>query len=354
MKILIILLFSLVCNASSENKIVYGFSSGILPNDTQEFVYRGFLMALKKYRKINVDTDLKMVYSNSGSLLSTIEVAKDVIKQKPQIVTGFPSSFESKLAAPILKNANILTVFASSSNLELSKMGPTVFSSAENILYANKEISKVILNQKKILKGIVIYNPNDFFSINQLLTWKSIAKENKNINLDFFATSPDGKVPQSYLTKIKSYNYIVTTLFPNKSYDLFRFLDENKIDLPVYTNSSWYKMDFSLLKRFFLNKKSPVFTVEFKNKNQDLIKKIESEYFKVFKSSISPEVFVGYDLGIIVGGIIQSSSDNNTVPLTFMKSSPCFDGSPFGRVCFDGVGGFSKREVTLININENI
>lgn len=333
--------------------IIYGFSSGILPNDTQEFVFRGFLMSLKSFKEINVDKDLKLIYSNSASLTSPIDVAKEVLKENPQIITGFPSSFESQLAAPILKESGILTMFASSSNLSLANMASNLYSSSESILIANLKISEVIHKKFNNSLGVVIYNPFDYFSINQKMAWEKILKENKALNLKFIATSPDGKLSSNQLAECLPAKYVVTTLFPLKSYDLFRIFDENSIDLPVYTNSSWYKMEYSSLKRFILKKKAPVYLVQFKGLDPALVKKISNDYVKTYNSNPSPEILIGYDLGLIVGSILKRSKDLHKSPIEIMKNKPCFEGSPFGSVCFGGSGGFAPREITLVDINES-
>ena len=333
--------------------IIYGFSSGILPNDTQEFVFRGFLMSLKNFKDINVDKDLKLIYSNSASLTSPIDVAREVLKENPKIITGFPSSFESQLAAPILKESGILTVFASSSNLSLANMASNLYSSSESILISNLKISGIIQSKYKNNMGIVIYNPFDYFSINQKMSWENILKGNKVLNLKFVATSLDGKISSSQLAECLPAKFVITTLFPLKSYDLFRIFDEKSIDLPVYSNSSWYKMEYSSLKRFIVKKKAPVYLVQFKGVDSKLVKKISNDYMKIYNSNPSPEVLIGYDLGLIVGSILKRSKDLHKSPIEIMKNKPCFQGSPFGSVCFGGSGGFAPREITLVDINES-
>lgn len=342
----------LFCVRSNAVPIIYGFSSGILPSETQEFVYRGFLLGLNKFPTLNPEKDLKLVYSNSGNLTSPLEVAKDVLKESPEIITGFPSSFESQLVAPIFKESGVLTFFASSSNLSLEKMASNIYSSSESILVANTKIARVIESKHKNELGVVIYNPYDYFSINQQMTWKLILNGKIGLNLKFLATGADGKLPVAVKEECKKYKYVVTTLFPSKSYEFFRFFDENLIDIPVYTNSSWYKMELSLLKRFFSKKKSSVFQVQFKDFDNELAAQIDKTYRQKYKSAPSPEVFVGFDLGLMVGAIFEKSRMLKMSPRQVMNSKPCFAGSPFGKVCFDGSGGFALREIVLVNINE--
>jgi hypothetical protein len=332
--------------------IIYGFSSGILPNDTQEFVFRGFLMSLKNFKDIDVDKDLKLIYSNSGSLTSPIDVAKEVLKENPRIITGFPSSFESQLAAPVLMNSGILTVFASSSNLSLADMANNLYSSSEDIFAANLKVAEEIKTKFKSNEGVLIYSPFDYFSINQKISWERILKDKQELNLKLIPITADGKLTDSQLVECKLAKYIVTTLFPSKSYDFFRLFDENSIDLPIYTNSSWYKMDYALLKRFFLKKKTSVYLVQFKGLDPFRVREINRSYEQMYKSHPSPEVLIGYDLGQIVGSIFQRSKMLNVAPIEIMKLKPCFEGSPFGKVCFGRNGGFAPREISLVDINE--
>jgi hypothetical protein len=350
---IITILFGISSFRVKSAPIIYGFSSGILPNDTQEFVFRGFLMSLKSFKDINVDKDLRLIYSNSASLTSPIDVAREVLKENPQVITGFPSSFESQLAAPILKESGILTIFASSSNLSLANMASNLYSSSESILISNLKISEMIQSKYKNKMGIVIYNPFDYFSINQKMSWEKILKENKALNLKFIATTLDGKISSNQLAECMPAKFVITSLFPLKSYDLFRIFDEKSIDLPVYSNSSWYKMEISSLKRFILKKKAPVYLVQFKGLNPSRVKKISNDYIKKYNSNPSPEVLIGYDLGVIVGSILKRSKDLNKSPIEIMKNKPCFEGSPFGRVCFGGNGGFAPRQITLVDINES-
>ena len=220
LKILILLPF--ICFKAGSASIIYGFSSGILPNESQESVYRGFLLSLKKFKGIKADRDLKLVYSNSGSLTSPIEVAKEVLRENPQIITGFPSSFESQLAAPLLKNSGILTIFASSSNLGLAKMSKNIYSSSEDILITNTKIAGEVKTKYKRQTGVVIYNPFDFFSVNQKIAWERILGLNPELHLKFLATTSDGKLSPSALIECKAFKYVITTMFPSKAYDFFR------------------------------------------------------------------------------------------------------------------------------------
>lgn len=346
---LILIVFPFV---SKSAPVIYGFSSGILPSETQEFVYRGFLLGLMNFKSISPERDLKLVYSNSGSLTSPVEVAKDVLKEEPIIITGFPSSFESQQAAPILKESGVLTFFASSSNLSLKDMSSNIYSSSENILLANTKISIEIQHKYKNEPGVVIYNPFDYFSVNQKTTWQMISKSNPSLNINFLSTSADGKIPMSFKNDFKRNKYVITTLFPSKSYEIFRFFDENGIDLPVYTNSSWYKMEFTLLKRFFSKRKASVMLVQFKDYNQAIATKVGQLYTQKYDSLPSPEVYVGYDLGVIVGSVLEKSRKLKISPNELMKTKPCFEGSPFGKVCFGSSGGFAPREISLVNINE--
>jgi len=344
-----LLLFAFQSNATP---IIYGFSSGILPSETQEFVYRGFLLGLTNFKNINPELDLKLIYSNTGGLTAPVEVARDVLKEKPQIITGFPSSFESQLVAPIFKESGILTIFASSSNLSLDKMASNIYSSSESILSANSNIAKQIESKHKNELGALIYNPFDYFSVNQQSTWKIILNRSPGLKIKLLPTAADGKIPGALLKEIKSFKFVITTLFPSKSYEFFRFFDENNIDIPIYTNSSWYKMEFTLLKRFLSNKKSAVYQVKFKEFDKTIESKIIKNYREKYKSIPAPEVFVGYDLGIIIGTIYRKSRDLKTDPSKIMHSGMCFEGSPFGKVCFNGGGGFANRDVSLVNINE--
>ena len=330
---------------------MYGFSSGILPNETQEFVFRGFLLGLSTYSKVDVSKDLSLQYSNSGSLTSPYMVAREVLKLKPLIITGFPSSFESQLAAPILKGSNILTFFASSSNLSLKDMGSNIYSSSEDILEVNRYVAEMIIKHHDKKLGGVIYNPFDYFSVNQLETWKILEKDFPGLSIDFISTGPDGKISDLSLEKYKKYNFIVTTLFPSKSYELFRFLDENHIDVPIYTNSAWYKMEFHLLTRFFSRKKSSVYSVRFRDYDYQIEKNLKNNYKSKYGVEPLPEVFVGYDLGIIVGGVLQKSRENKISVEKVLKNGFCVAGSPFGSVCLGRHGGFVPRNIILEDIN---
>ena len=111
-------------------------------------------------------------------------------------------------------------------------------------------------------------------------------------------------------------------------------------------------MDYGSLKRFFLKKKTSVFLVRFKKLNSLIVDKIATDYRMIYKSNPSPEVYIGYDLGLIVGSIFQKSKDLSITPNEVMKQKPCFDGSPFGNVCFGSNGGFAPREISLVDINE--
>lgn len=332
--------------------IVYGFSSVMLPNETQEFVYRGFILALKTYKGIDTDKDLRLIHSGSNSLTSPVETAREVLKAEPRIITGFPSSLESQLAAPVLKESGILTVFASSSNTNLGDMAANIYSTSEDVFKTNELIASEILKTHPGAKGAVIYNPFDYFSVNQKKIWEVIRSKINNIDFILIPTNADGNLTQAQLEECKGLRYIISTLFPNKSYNVFRNLFESKIDPTVYTNSSWYKIDYNILMRFILKKKAPVFVVQLKNFDLKILSEVSKKYKAIYKGNPPFEVLIGYDLGIVVGKVFEEAKKKNADPLLIIKRIDCFLGSPLGKICFKKTGGFAPREIKLVNINE--
>ena len=89
-------------------------------------------------------------------------------------------------------------------------MAPNIYSSSESILIANSKIAEEIKKKyKKKEAGIIIYNPFDYFSINQKITWNSIISKNPELSLTFLATTPDGKLSSTQLEECKSYKYVI-------------------------------------------------------------------------------------------------------------------------------------------------
>ncbi len=351
MNVLITLLFLISYSADTFSaSIIYGFSSVTLPNEIQEFVYRGFLLSLNSYKGVDPKKDLKLIHSGGNSLTSPIETAREVLKENPQIITGFPSSLESQLAAPTLRDSKILTVFASSSNTNLGNMGENIYSTSEDVSKTSELIASKVLRAHPKAMGAIIYNPFDYFSVNQKKIWEEIKRKNSGLNFHMISTNPDGNLSDAQINACRKLTFVIVTMFPNKAYNIFKELYEHDVDPTIYTNSSWYKIDYNILMRFILTKKKPVYVVKLDNFDKKIAQKVIKKYQSIYNANPPFEVFIGYDLGIVIGKVLSESKKQHLTPLQVIKSMPCFTGSPLGKICFKSSGGFVPRDMTLVKI----
>lgn len=344
---IVLLLFSFTLWAGT--KVLYGSSAVVLPVNVQEFVYSGFYLALHERFSENEIKDFLIQDQRSGkSSMEAFEIVQDHLKDNLNAIFGFPSTYESQLITNLVNKSGILTFFASSTNTNLRNIGPKIFSTSDDpklTVYAFIDLMKSRYANKK---GIILYFPEDYFSLNQKLLWDEVFSEIADFRLDAHPIDKTGQ-NENLINLIKKYDYIVVTSFPTVAFDLLTFLQNNKVDLPTFTNSSWYKVNNEILSRIFSDKKSEVYMVDIWNRTSLSSLSFFSKYEKTYHSKPGIEAAIGYDLGIILAELIHRSEVHNVQDLTeAFLMDPCFIGSPLGDVCFKKDGGFGMRKLNLI------
>lgn len=337
--------------AFSRIKVLYGSSAVALPTQVQEFVYSGFVLALKNGMS---ETEIKnLIIQDQRPGLSPME-AYDVIQQNlnnhPNAVFGFPSTHESQLVYPVVKDKGILTVFASSTNNNLRDAGPTVFSTSDDPKVTISAFLDIINKQYTQKKGMVLYFSDDYFSLNQKQAWEEVLAHNKhNVSLHFHSLKK-GKDYLGLSEILVDYDYVVITSFPTVAFDLLNYMKKNKIDKTLFTNSSWYKVNHEVLSRILADKQHEVYMVDMWDRQAESSKNFFRKYVNAYHSDPGIESAIGYDLGLILLQLLErSDKDTSTDLLKVFHLNLCFSaGSPLGDVCFDKKGGYGKRKLNLI------
>ena len=118
------------------------------------------------------------------------------------------------------------------------------------------------------------------------------------------------------------------------------------IDLPIIANPSWPSADIEYLRRLLIGRKSHTFAtarwLPTTAAGQKLTKIVRSKYGR----EPSGEMAYGYDLGVIVGTLINRTKGDITRAklIGAFKIDPCFDGLSNGKICFPATGGHAYAE----------
>ena len=132
---------------------------------------------------------------------------------------------------PILKDSNTLTIFASSTNSNIKTLGKNIFSTSEDPRKTLSAFVKIIHSKYKGKKGLILYFPEDYFSLDQKNLWLLECEKNPDLELTFLPLKGSGSDPET-LNKIKQFGFIVITSFPTRAFDILTALNKSKIDYP--------------------------------------------------------------------------------------------------------------------------
>ncbi|MCK6596731.1 MAG: ABC transporter substrate-binding protein [Bdellovibrionaceae bacterium] len=340
-----------------ENSLVgYGSSDAVLPSKNQELFYLGFELALQKSR-LSEDIMSRIITSsvNNGSALGAQKAVENLIANKVELIVGFPTSHEALLAAKIASANNKFAIFAGAGHEDLAKFGPKILTTGESM---DRSVTSTLAFIKKNVygtKGIVVVNPFAVFSQNQADKIKEINSKNFKLKLDFAYLNQNKTLSEEDLKKIEKSNFIFITPYADESVKFLEQFNKNKIDLPIITNSSWTTGDLESIRRFLVQRKSPIYSSSLWIKGSKESLTFENLVRSTYGREAVAEISYGYDLGIIVKSILTELPKKFTSDdvVNFIKNKKCFSNTTSGKICFSPNGGHAERKLFFVKFNKS-
>ena len=353
----------LISNSAWASKPIVGYGSSdvVLPAKNQELYYLGFEAGLmRKMGNVHLSEYVTTYQISDGSHLGAIKSVKELINRDVKVIAGFPTSHEAVLVGRMTSQMGILSIFPSAGHAELAKMGDAVYTTGESISVTVDTVIAIANSIKRESdKGLIVYNQRAVFSVNQEeeLERKIAKGEHRGLKVDKAYLLQDLRLEDGVVASLRKgeYQYLIITMYPDESVEIMKQLEAHNIEVPIVTNSSWSTGDIEFLRRIIAHRKSPIYGYilwfEDSRENQDISKYIVNKYGR----KPTTEIIDGYDLGIIVGTLIQRMNhqhgDND--PIKLFKDDLCFYGTSAGTMCFHKGGGHAKRNVYKVKISNN-
>ncbi len=283
---------------------------------------------------------------NSGSKIGAIKVANELLNQNVAALFGFSGSHDSVLVGKLVSGKNILTIVPGSMHNDLASFGDAFYTTGHSMDLEVQNTIEFIDRTFPKARGAVIINRYAVASSSaeKILIEKHL--NNPRISLKLMYLNKDLNLDEVDLKFLRDgkFNFLYFTAYPEAMVNFANQLEKSNIDIPVVAASSWGLGDSDLLRRFIVNKKSPLyFSTDW------IIHSKESKHFtNIFKLKFgkepSPENALGYDLGKIVGETISrvEGSMTRASVLKAFKKNLCFERLSVGRLCFMETGGHSS------------
>lgn len=358
----LLLLLVLASDAKAMSPIVgYGSSDAILPAKNQELFYLGFEAGMTRRLKSPALSEYVTTSQISdGSYLGAIKSVKNLIMRNVKIIAGYPTSHEAVLVGRITRDLNVLTIFPSAGHSELAAMGDRVFTTGESTgVTVNSMIAIAKGIKQNVGKCLISFNPRAVFSMDQDEELEKAISQGRHQGLVFEKVylSESLRLDDAIIKSLREgkYDCLIMTMYPDESVEIMKQLDENGLGVPIVTNSSWSTGDIEFLRRIIAHMKSPIYGfslwVKESPQYQDAATYIERKYGR----KPTTEIMDGYDLGIIVGTIIQRMQSHNEYddPLAMFQEDTCFEGTSTGKICFPVGGGHAVRTVHKVMISKD-
>lgn len=148
------------------SEVAFGSTTSVVPAMRQEYVYRGFKLALEHHLK-----DKKLLDRTFAQILDSqrksapITLVNKLLDNNAKIVFGFSSSHEALLAAPVFVKKDALLI-TSASHDSLASFGPNVHSIGVSISKVANILSKKIKDMGlKNSRGLLIEKIDSVFSV---------------------------------------------------------------------------------------------------------------------------------------------------------------------------------------------
>ena len=326
--------------------MAFGATTTAVPAIRQEYVLRGFKLALEHH--IKDEKLLKFVQSeilDSPRKSSPISLMSKLTNRGAKIIFGFSSSHEALLTAPIARATDTILI-TSASHDDLSSFGPNIHSIGVSISEVSKKLTEIISNKyrKPEQKGLLIEKIDSVFSVS------FTKKISNNFNTINKVSLIKGCLSQDVINslKTKKYSFLVLSMYPEEASSLMLQLANEKVSLPVFVNHTWSTADPILVRGYLSEYREPIFTLGYYAPGSRESYTFEQLAKRKYGSFVLTDMACGWDHGTIASQLIQTSYQKTVSIQDAFKSKKCFEGTTSGKLCFSKTGGFSDRALHFL------
>ncbi|MEZ4816109.1 MAG: ABC transporter substrate-binding protein [Bdellovibrionota bacterium] len=349
--------FSYSAINTPELVIGYGSSDAVLPQKSQELWYRGFRLGYEKFAKKPHRVIEKHIIT--GEKLGAIEAANFLIQNNASLIIGFPTSHEALLTSQVVnKKTSIVSIYAGAGHAKLGSFGSNILTTGESMDLSVSTVVDFIVHTLKFKKGVVISNPHAVFSVNQVENLKQNLKDylgKSKLDLTHVEMDKKQTISSTDLVKIKNADFIWMTQYADESSIIMSQLEQNKIDKPIITNSSWSTGDIEFIRRFLVNKKTPTYSFALWLPHTRASLEFNSLIKQIYNQSPTSEIAYGYDIGVITAELsnrVRKYPNLKTFKAA-LNFNRCFNNTSVGKICFPITGGHASRKITPTIFSRN-
>lgn len=339
----------------------YGSSDAVIPAKDQELFYSGFEAGFEATYGSRLPKDLVAIeHVYNGTQLGATESAQKLLKRGVQALIGFPTSHEALLVAGIAQKTKTFALFPAASHSALANFGPTVYSTGESMESGVRKALSFLKSRFKQKKGVVIYSPYAVYSTDQKEIFSRLVPtpEFSDVELQYLPLNAELMLSADQLEAFRKNppSYIYLTQYASEATSMMAQLENQNIDLPIITNSSWLTGDIEFVRRFLTPRKSPLYSVGVWLKGSRHSKKFERIVRTKYGIEPTPEIAYGFDLGTVIATIYKDlqktpNITSDMIRRAFVKHR-CYEGASAGKLCFGPNGGHAEREVQFVQFTK--
>jgi len=350
-----------VLGSSAQAAIVgYGSSNAVIPAKDQELFSLGFEAGFRFETGASPTVETLVVrHDTSGAQLGALRAVDELFKANVQVVTGFPTSHEALLVAPLVASRKLFSLFPAASHSDLAKFGPYVFSTGETMRDCVSAALTFAQRNFGQGKGAVLVDSGAVYSFDQKKIVDELVKEGlvPSLTLEFFYLGADHRLSVADLARLRKLKakFVYFTQYASTSRDVMEQLQSDGLNLALVANSSWLTGDIEFVRRnLLLPHRLPLYAVGVWLQGLPESRAFDVFIKKMYGVSPTPEIAYGFDAGLIVARTLRQAATPVTAE-TFRKAFlqiRCFDNTSSGRLCFPPEGGHAKRQVHVVRFTK--
>ncbi len=355
-----ILSFALIGSAAHAALVGYGSSNAVIPAKDQELFSLGFEAGFRFETGSSPTVETLVVrHDTSGAQLGALRAAEELFKANVQVITGFPTSHEALLVAPLVASKKLFSLFPAASHSDLAKFGPYVFTTGETMRDCVSAALSFAQRNFGRSKGAVLVDSGAVYSFDQKKIVDTLVKDGlvPQLSLEFFYLGPDRLLSAADLARLRKMKakFVYFTQYASASREVMDQLQNEGLNLALVANSSWLTGDIEFVRRnLLLPHRLPLYAVGVWLQGLPESRAFDVFIKKMYGVSPTPEIAYGFDAGLIVARTLRQAA----VPVTaesFRKAFlqiGCFENTSSGKLCFPPEGGHAKRQVHVVRFTK--
>jgi ABC-type branched-subunit amino acid transport system substrate-binding protein len=341
--------------------IGYGSSNAVIPAKDQELFSLGFEAGFRFETGSSPNLDTLIVrHDTTGAQLGSLRAFEELMKSNVQVITGFPTSHEALLVAPLVASRKLFSLFPAASHSDLAKFGPYVFSTGETmrdcveaaLTFAQKTFGKS--------RGAVLVDSSAVYSTDQRKIVEELVRDGQvpQLSLELFPLGPDRLLSAEDLARLRKnqVKFVYFTQYASASREVMGQLQAEGLDIALVANSSWLTGDIDFVRRYLLPKRLPLYAVGVWLQDLPESRAFDTFIKKIYGVSPTPEIAYGFDAGLIMARTLKQASAHPPVTADSFRKAfldiRCFEGTSSGRLCFPESGGHARRAVHVVRFTK--